>query len=210
MKLYDYPAAPNPRRVRFFIAEKGLAVPTTTIDLAQREQFAPAFRSLNPSCTVPVLELDSGTAISEVPVICRYLEELHPDPPLMGATREQRAIIGMWDRRMEIDGYLAAMEAVRNSLPGLSGRALVGPHGYAQIPELATRGRQRLDDFIADLDVRLREMSYVAGSTFSIADITAFVTLDFARSRLKVTLPDEAAALRVWFAGIARRPGAQA
>lgn len=143
MKLYDYPTAPNPRRVRFFIAEKGLTIPIVTVDLAKHEQFAPTFRLLNPSCTVPVLELDDGTAISEVPVICRYLEELHPDPPLMGATREQRAIIGMWDRRMEIDGYLAAMEAVRNSLPGLSGRALVGPHGYAQIPSLpraAVRG----------------------------------------------------------------------
>jgi len=210
MKLYDYPTAPNPRRVRFFIAEKGQTIPIVTVDLAQRAQFTPAFRILNPSCTVPVLELDDGTAISEVPVICRYLEDLHPDPPLMGDTAEQRAIIGMWDRRMEIDGYLAAMEALRNSLPGLSGRALVGPHGYAQIPELAARGRQRLADFMADLDTRLRDVPYVAGDAFSIADITAFVTLDFARSRLKLELPDEAAALRAWFAHVAERPGTQA
>ena len=210
MKLYDYPTAPNPRRVRFFIAEKGLTIPIVTVDLAKHEQFAPTFRLLNPSCTVPVLELDDGTAISEVPVICRYLEELHPDPPLMGATREQRAIIGMWDRRMEIDGYLAALEAVRNRLPGLSGRALVGPHGYAQIPELTARGRQRLADFMADLDTRLRDVPYVAGNAFSIADITAFVTLDFARSRLKLALPDEASALHAWVTSIAKRPGAQA
>ncbi|MCP1216648.1 MULTISPECIES: glutathione S-transferase family protein [Acetobacteraceae] len=209
MKLYDYPTAPNPWRVRFFIAEKGLTMPTVTVDLAKREQFTPTFRALNPCCTVPVLELDDGTAISEVPVICRYLEDRHPDPPLMGDTAEQRAIIGMWDRRMEIDGYLAAMEAVRNNLPGLSGRALVGPHSYAQIPELAARGRQRLADFMADLDARLHNVSYVAGDTFSIADITAFVTLDFARSRLKLELPDEAAALRAWFASIAERPSAQ-
>lgn len=210
MKLYDYPTAPNPRRVRFFIAEKGLTIPIVTVDLAQRAQFTPSFRILNPSCAVPVLELENGTAISEVPVICRYLEELHPHPPLMGNTTEQRAIIGMWDRRMEIDGYLAVMETVRNSLPGLSGRALVGPHGYAQIPELAARGRQRLADFMADLDTRLRDVPYIAGDAFSIADITAFVTLDFARSRLKLELPDEAAALRAWFAHVAERPGTQA
>ncbi|MBB2197612.1 MAG: glutathione S-transferase [Gluconacetobacter sp.] len=210
MKLHDYPTAPNPRRVRFFMAEKGLAIPTVTVDLAQRAQFAPAFRALNPACTVPVLELDDGTAISEVPVICRYLEDRHPTPTLMGDTAEHRAVIGMWDRRMENDGYLAAMEAVRNSLPGLAGRALVGPHNYAQIPDLATRGRQRLADFMTDLNVRLRDTSHVAGEAFSIADITAFVTLDFARARLKLALPDEATALHAWFARIAARPGAQA
>ncbi|WP_342628338.1 glutathione S-transferase N-terminal domain-containing protein [Nguyenibacter vanlangensis] len=210
MKLYDYPTAPNPRRVRFFVAEKGLTIPTVTVDLAKREQFASTFRVLNPSCTVPVLELDDGTAISEVTVICRYLEELHPDPPLMGDTAEQRAVIGMWDRRMEIDGYLAAMEAVRNSLPGLAGRALVGPHGYAQIPELAARGRQRLADFMADLNIRLRDVPYVAGDAFSIVDITAFVTLNFARDRLKLALLEEAAALHAWFARVVGRRGAQA
>ncbi|GBQ30397.1 glutathione S-transferase family protein [Gluconacetobacter sacchari] len=210
MKLHDYPSAPNPRRVRFFIAEKGLAIPTVTVDLAQRAQFAPAFRALNPSCTVPVLELDDGTAISEVPVICRYLEELHPDPSLMGDTAERRAVIGMWDRRMENDGYLAAMEAVRNSLPGLAGRALVGPHACQQIPELAARGRRRLADFMADLTLRLRDTPHVAGDAFSIADITAFVTLDFARARLKLDLPDETTALGAWFARIAARPAARA
>lgn len=210
MKFYDYAAAPNPRRVRFFMAEKGLSIPTVTVDLARREQFGPAFRALNPSCTVPVLELDDGVAISEVPVICRYLEDLHPSPPLMGTTVELRAVIAMWDRRMEIDGYLAAMEAVRNALPGLKCRALVGPHGYEQIAELAERGRLRLENFMTDLDTRLQDSPFIAGDTFSIADITAYVTLDFARARLKLMLPEGATALQAWFEQVATRPGARA
>ena len=126
MKFYDCVTAPSPRRVRIFLAEKGLTVPTVQVDLRNGEQFTPAFRALNPDCMVPVLELDSGAAITDIIAICRYFEELHPDPPLMGRSAEERAIIESWLRRIEWDGIYAAQEAFRNATPGLKGRALPG------------------------------------------------------------------------------------
>src|SRR6516162_9765373 len=104
MKFYDCVTAPSPRRVRIFLAEKGLSVPTVQVDLRNGEQFTPAFRALNPDCMVPVLELDSGAAITDIIAICRYFEELHPDPPLMGRSAEERAVIESWLRRIEWDG----------------------------------------------------------------------------------------------------------
>ena len=136
MKLYDCTTAPSPRRVRIFLAEKEISVPTVQVDLRNGQQFSPAFRAINPECTVPVLELDNGTTIADILGICRYFEELHPNPPLMGHTAEQKAVIEAWQRRIERDGFDAAMEAFRNSTPGLKGRALPGPEPYEQIPAL--------------------------------------------------------------------------
>jgi len=123
MKFYDCATAPSPRRVRIFLAEKGLTVPTVQVDLRNGEQFTPSFCALNPDCTVPVLELDSGAAITDIIAICRYFEELHPNPPLMGRSAEERAVIESWLRRIEWDGIYAAQEAFRNATPGLKGRA---------------------------------------------------------------------------------------
>ena len=139
MKFYDCVTAPSPRRVRIFLAEKGLSVPTVQVDLRNGEQFTPTFRALNPDCTVPVLELDSGEAITDIIAICRYFEELHPDPHLMGRSAEERAVIESWLRRIEWDGIYAAQEAFRNATPGLKGRALPGPVSLEQIPALAER-----------------------------------------------------------------------
>src|SRR5262249_14277364 len=136
MKLYDCVTAPSPRRVRVFLAEKGITIPTVQVDLRNGEQFGPAFRAINPECMVPVLELDNGTKITDILAICRYFEELHPDPPLMGRNAEERAVIASWLHRIEWDGFHAAMEAFRNSTPGLKGRALPGPEAYEQIPPL--------------------------------------------------------------------------
>ena len=124
MKFYDCSTAPSPRRVRIFLAEKGITVPTIQVDLRNGEQFSPAFRAINPDCTVPVLELDNGTTIADIVGICRYFEELYPEPPLMGRTAEQKAVIEAWQRRLERDGFYAAMEAFRNSTPGLKGACL--------------------------------------------------------------------------------------
>jgi glutathione S-transferase len=121
----------------FFFAEKGITVPTVQVDLRNGEQFSPAFRAINPECTVPVLELDNGTRIADIFAICRYFEELYPEPRLMGRTAEQTAIIEAWQRRLERDGFYAAMEAFPNSTPGLKGRALPGLQSYEQIPALA-------------------------------------------------------------------------
>jgi glutathione S-transferase len=147
MKLYDCTTAPSPRRVRIFLAEKGISVPTVQVDLRNGEQFSPAFRAINPECTVPVLELDNGTRIADILAICRYFEELYPEPRLMGRTAEQKAVIEAWQRRLERDGFYATMEAFRNSTPGLKGRALPGPESYEQIPALAERGRMRIQHF---------------------------------------------------------------
>src|SRR5215472_10904488 len=111
MKFYDCTTAPSPRRVRIFLAEKGITVPTIQVDLPNGEQFSPAFRAINPECTVPVLELDNGTTIADIVGICRYFEELYPEPRLMGRTAEEKALAESWQRRLERDGFYAAMEA---------------------------------------------------------------------------------------------------
>jgi glutathione S-transferase len=157
MKFYDCTTAPSPRRVRIFLAEKGTSVPTVQVDLRNGEQFSPAFRAINPDCTVPVLELDSGITITDIIAICRYFEELYPDPPLMGRNAEERASNA---GRIEWNGLYAAMEAFRNSTPGFKGRALPGPEPYEQIPALAERGRARIQHFFAWLDARLPDNEF--------------------------------------------------
>jgi glutathione S-transferase len=209
MKFYDCATAPSPRRVRIFLAEKGIAVPTVQVDLRNGEQFTPSFRALNPACTVPVLELDSGAAIADVVAICRYLEELHPEPHLMGRNAEERAVVEAWQRRIEWDGIQAAQEAFRNAAPGLKGRALPGPVPLDQIPELAERGRVRLAHFFEWLDARLSGNLFVCGSQFTIADITALVTLDLA-ARAKVSPPAQLGNLRRWHEDVSTRPSAKA
>jgi glutathione S-transferase len=179
MKFYDCTTAPSPRRVRIFLAEKGITVPTTQVDLRNGEQFSPALRAINPDCTVPVLELDNGTTIADIVGICRYFEELYPEPRLMGRTAEEKALVESWQRRTERDGFYAAMEVFRNSTPGLKGRALPGAESYEQIPALADRGRVRVQHFFAWLDARLGKNEFVCCSQFTIADITGLVTVDF-------------------------------
>ena len=134
MKFYDCTTAPSPRRVRIFLAEKGISLPTVQVDLRNGEQFSPAFRAINPECTVPVLELDNGTTIADIVGIFRYFEEVNPEPRLMGHTGEEKALVESWQRRTERDGFYAAMEAFRNSTPGLKGHALPGPSPTSRSP----------------------------------------------------------------------------
>ena len=206
MKLYQSSASPNSRRVRIYLAEEGITMPFVPVDLASSEQFSDAYAAINPRRVVPALMLDDGTTIAEVPVIIRYLEELHPIPPLLGGSPKEKATIAMWERRMELEGFASVMETVRNGAPGLKGRAIAGLHGYDQIPELVVRGRRRIADFYGDLDVRLSETPFVAGDTFSVADITAIVAIDFASKALGLSTPDEHGATRRWYNSIASRP----
>src|SRR5436190_21679030 len=163
MKFYACSTAPSARRVRIFMAEKGIGIPTVQVDLRNGEQFSDAFRKVNPDCTVPVLVLDDGTAIADAVAICGYLEEIHPEPPLIGATPQERAVVTALNRQIERDGFFAAMDAFRNAAKGLKGRALPGPHDYEQIPELAERGRIRVEHFFRAMDARLGTREFVAG-----------------------------------------------
>jgi len=206
MKFYDCSTAPSPRRVRIFIAEKGLDIDTVQIDLRGGEHLGEGFRRINPLCTVPVLELDDGTTLWDSNAICRYLEAAHPEPNLLGRDAKEIGVIATWDRIMEADGFLPVADVLRNTAQGFVNRALTGPVGYEQIPALADRGRARVGDFLGRLDTRLRESAYVAGDRFTIADITAVVAVDFA-TWIKETIPDDAAGLKDWHNRVSARPG---
>jgi glutathione S-transferase len=118
MKFYDCATAPSPRRVRIFLAEKGITVPKVQVDLRNNEQLTPAFRAINPDATVPVLELDNGTRITDAIGICVYFEATHPQPPLMGESAEEKAVVTAWQRISERNGFYAVMDALRNSTAG--------------------------------------------------------------------------------------------
>lgn len=209
MKFYDCRTAPSPRRVRIFLAEKGIELDTVQVDLGSGEQLGDAFKRLNPECVVPVLELDDGTCLSEATAICQYLEELYPEPRLLGTTSLERAQVSMWNAKVEQLGLLAMMDAFRNSAKGLVGRALPGPESYEQIPELAERGRRRVEQFFRRLDQQLAGGEFVAGERYSVADIAALVLVDFA-GWLKLPVPDDAKHVTRWYADVSSRPSAAA
>jgi glutathione S-transferase len=210
MKLYDFSLAPNPRRVRMFLAEKGMSIPMIQINTREREQFSEAFKRVSPRCIVPVLELDDGTCIAESVSICRYIEEIQPEPPLFGRDAKEKALVDMWNRHAESDCYGAAADMVRNSAPMFADRGLPGqPSGVPQIPELAERGRHTADRFMRYLDGQLASNAYVAGDAFSIADITVFVTIDFSQ-RANYEVPANCANVKRWRDEIAARPSVSA
>jgi glutathione S-transferase len=210
LKLYHSAASPNSRRVRIFLAEKELTVPLVPIDLAEGEQHSDAYRAINPRRVVPTLVLEDGTAIGEVLAIWRYLEEAYPTPPLLGSTPKDKALVTMWERRAELEGFAAVMEGVRNASERLKGRAIAGPYDYDQIPALVERSRLRVKNFYADLDARLAALPFVAGDHFSAADITGLVTVDFAIKAISFPVPNEHEALRGWFEKVSTRPSARA
>jgi glutathione S-transferase len=208
MKLYDY-AAPSPRRVRIFLAEKGIAVPTVQVDLRKGEQFTESFRAINPDCTVPVLELDDGTRIADAVGICVYFEAVRPTPPLMGSDPQGKALIAAAQRRAEREGFYAMVEAFRNFTPAMKGRALPGADDYEQIPALAERGRARVKRFFETMEAELAGRDFVCGGDYSIADITTLVTVDFAQW-IKLAIPEQCVNLRRWYAAVSARPSAKA
>lgn len=209
MKLYDFEAAPNPRRVRIFAAEKGINLDVVQVDLRGGGQFEDWFRAINPACAVPMLELDDGTRIAETGAICRYFEEIQPEPPLMGGDPLDKAMVEMWHRKMELQGLQAVAEALRNSAEFFKDRAISGPAPYAQIPALAERGKKRLDEFFDILEARLSESPFVGGDRYSVADILALVTVDFARV-VKARPPETATATAAWHDVVSARPSADA
>ena len=209
MKFYDCATAPSPRLVRMFIAEKGLsgAIETVEVNLGEQEQMGEAFRAINRFCTVPVIETDDGARFTTTAGCWRYLEEAHPDPVLLGTDAAGKARVADWAWRCEQEGFLAVGEALRNTARRLANRALTGPHDYAQIPELGERGKRRVGHFFELLDDELASRAYIAGDDFSAADIMAFVTVEFA-GWLKLSIPEDAANARRWYAAVKARPSA--
>ncbi len=190
-----------------FIAEKGIEIETVEIDLRSGEQMSDEYRAINPDCVVPALQLDDGRALTESLAICHYLEELQPEPNLFGATPEERARVLEWNAKVEQQGLMSMMDALRNASKGLTDRALTGPVNYAQIPELAERGRARVMQFFERMDGHLAEQPYLAGDRFTLADITAFVLVEFA-AWVKLGLPDSAENARRWYAAVSARDSA--
>ncbi|MGI9502156.1 MAG: glutathione binding-like protein, partial [Geminicoccaceae bacterium] len=157
-----------------------------------------------------VLELDDGTCIAESVAICRYVEEIKPDPPLFGRDAGEKALVEMWNRHAEADGYGAAGQMIRNSAPMFADRGVAGvPGGVPQIPALAERGRQTLDRFITYLDGHLADNTFLAGDNFSIADITAFIGVEFSQ-RADYELPANTDHVKRWRDAVAARPSASA
>jgi glutathione S-transferase len=203
VKLYNSPLAPNPRRVRIFLAEKNLSVPTIDVDLARLEQKSDSFSALNPFQRIPVLEFDDGTVLSESIAICRYFEELQPDPPLFGVGPLERALVEMWQRRLELGLLVHIANAFRHSHPHMARMEV------PQIAELAQSSKPKAVEAMARIDRELGTREFIAGDRFSVADISGLVALDFARSA-RIAIPEDLPHLRRWHAALSARPSAKA
>lgn len=210
MKLYDMGLAPNPRRVRIFLAEKGIEVEREEVDIPGGANLSDVYRAINPRGVVPTLVLDDGMTLDESVAICRYLEALHPEPNLMGHDPLEIARIESWQRRMEFEGMFNVAAAFRNTAAPYAARGMPGalPPTPA-IPALAERGLLLARHWMAELDVRLGASPFVAGDRFTIADITAAISIDFARwVGLRPTA--EQPHLGRWHADVRARPAAKA
>lgn len=209
MLLYDQPNAPNPRRVRIFFEEKGLTYNRIELNIVQSENLSMDFLEINPRGRLPTLVLDDGTVLDESVAICRYVEELHPDPPLMGTDALSKARIEARQRHIEFDGLLPASEVFRNAYPRFSTRGVGGNVGaITAIPELVDRGKKLISVFFDRLEEELCDSRYVAGPLYSIADITALCTVDFATTSARIPFPKHCPAIRRWYQEVSARPSA--
>ena len=203
--LYDCATAPSPRRARILLAEKGVAHETVQVDLRTGEQMGEAYRQINPHCTVPALRTDDGLMLTDNAAIAAWVDARFPQPPLLGVTPAEKAEVASWNWRIEFDGLMAIAEALRNSTPSMANRALPGPVDYAQIPALAERGRARVQQFFDMLNKHLAGRDFVATDSFSIADISAVVAVDFARV-VRIKPGDEHPHLQRWRLAMGQRP----
>lgn len=209
MKLYDFGPAASAQRVRVFLAEKGVELPTEQLNVREGAQFTDALTEMNPFHCVPFLELDDGTVIAESLSICRYIEEIWPQPPLFGRTSKERAVVDMWLRRFELDGLVPMLHAVRNSLPVFAGRVVPGTrNSLPQLPALVTRGREMMEIFLGRVEPHMAKNAFVAGPQFSVADITGFFAVRSA-STLNMDIGSRYPAVAAWFAKVSARPSFQ-
>ena len=203
MKLYNSNLAPSPRRVRIFLAEKGVSIPRVEVDLGKLEHKAPEFLALNPFQTIPILELDDGTRIAESIAICRYIEALWPEPNLFGLTPVEQGTIEMWQRQLEWRLLLPIAQVLRHTHPRMA--EMETP----QVPDWAAANRPRALKAMAIVDETLRGRPFIAGDRFTVADITGLVALDFAKSA-RITIPPELVYLNRWHETLKARPSAGA
>ncbi len=204
MKLYDFKPAPNPRRVRVFLAEKGVTIPVVQVQLFKGETKTPEFLAKNPFARVPVLELDNGKCLSESVAICRYIEEKHPAPPLFGRNADEHAFIEMWQRSAEFELLFPIANAFRHGTE--FGKGLEPNQNTAWAESCRARALQAMKIFDAELGKR----AFVAGAEFSIAYITALCSIDFGAATKAVNVPDELKHLKRWHAEVSARPSAAA
>ena len=203
MKLYDGGRAPNPRRVRIFLAEKGLSVPLVPVDLGKLEHKQSDFSAVNPLQQVPALELDDGTVLTESLAICRYFEETHPEPPMFGVGALEKAKVEMWQRRIEIEFYSAVRAVFRHLHPAMA---------QFEVPQVAGWGeanKPRAMAFLGIMDRHLASSRYLAGERYSVADITGLVSIDLLKPA-KLAIPDELEHVRRWHGEVGARPSALA
>jgi glutathione S-transferase len=203
MKLYNSNLAPSPRRVRIFLAEKGVSIPYVEIDLAKLDHRTPEFVALNPFETIPILELDDGTRIAETMAICRYIEALRPEPNLFGVTALEQATIEMWQRQLEWRLLFPIAQVVRHSHPKMA--EMENP----QVPDWAAANRPRALHAMAIVDEALGDRRFIVGDRFTVADITGLVALDFAKSA-RIAIPPELVHLNRWREALKTRPSAAA
>ena len=210
MKLYVWLTAPNPRRAQIFIAEKGIDIDIVEAsDPDNPGQLSAAYCTKYPHRRVPLLELDDGDWIGEAAAICRYLETIYPDNPLMGRTPKEIAEVEMWDRLAEGEGLMAVSEGFRNTHKLFVGRGLAGyDREIPQIPELAERGHFRLGLFYEKIDAQLSANDYLAGDAFTFADITALCAIDFAISR-RLPIPEPCSNVVDWYGRVSARPSVE-
>jgi len=202
MKLYDSAMAPNPRRVRIFLAEKGITVPVEQVDIGKAVNRQPPFLAKNPLGGLPVLELDDGTFIAESVAICRYFEETQPKPPLMGTDAKDRALVEMWQRRMELELFRNVTGTFQNTHAFFKGR-------IPQVPEYGEVCRDAARKRLAWLDGELAGRAFVAGERYTIADITALCAIDFGRVS-DIRIAPEQKNLQRWYDAVSSRPSAKA
>jgi glutathione S-transferase len=203
MKLYDGGRAPNPRRVRIFMAEKGIAIPSEQVDLGKLEQRSDAFTAINPMQRVPALVLDDGTVIAESIAICRYFEALNPEPPLFGHDALEIALVEMWQRRAELHLLFPVAMVFQHLHPAM--KIMVDP----QVAAWGEANKPRVTQFLRLLDGELKNRPFVVGADYTVADITAMVAVDFMRVS-KLAVPDDLANVKRWHAAVSARPSAAA
>ncbi|OQM76757.1 glutathione S-transferase [Manganibacter manganicus] len=203
MKLFDGGRAPNPRRVRVFLAEKGMEIPLVAVDMGAMEHRQQAVASRNPLQRLPVLELDDGTILTESIAICRYFEELQPDPALFGKGALGKALVEMWQRRVELNLFHAVAQAFRHIHPAMK------EWEVPQIPEWGEANKPKALAFLQLLDTELADREFVAGDNFSVADITGMIAVDFMKPA-RIAVPEDCGNVLRWHKAVSGRPSARA